>query len=323
MRWFKGVLLRRLVDDPNLEGVTHVIVDECHERQWQIDFLLITLRRLLHTTRKDLKVVLMSATLDSELFCTFFNGAPFFKIEGRTFPVNNYYLEDILEATRYVIEEDSRYALRNLREGNTTSLFVTAKGGEKRRTVVDLESQLDSLQVSDEYETYSMPVRRSMEIVNEEVINFELIEELLRILLVDTHENTMLLSPSSENGDKLSNGSVLVFLPGIGEIRELNDLLKSSPHFGDETKFDIIPMHSTISPKDQKRAFATPKRGCRKIVLATNICETSVTIADCICVIDTGLERQVVQSRNSSTSILKTVFSSRASVKQRGGRAGK
>ena len=54
-----GVILRRLQDDPNLEGVTCVCVDECHERQWQIDFLLIALRRLLQTTRKDLKVVLV------------------------------------------------------------------------------------------------------------------------------------------------------------------------------------------------------------------------------------------------------------------------
>lgn len=265
----------------------------------------------------------MSATLDSELFCSFFNGAPFFKIEGRTFPVKCFHLEDIFEATGTVIEEDSRYALRNFREGSTTSMWVTTKGGEKKRTVVDLESQLDSLQVSDDYESYSMTTRRSMEIVNEEVINFELIEDLLSLLLVNTHENTMLLSPSSENGDGLSNGSVLVFLPGIGEIRELNDLLKSSPHFGDETRFDIIPMHSTISPKEQKRAFATPPKGVRKIVLSTNIAETSVTIADCICVIDAGFERQIVQSRGSSTSTLKKMWCSRASAKQRAGRAGR
>ncbi|GFH56966.1 hypothetical protein CTEN210_13442 [Chaetoceros tenuissimus] len=316
-----GVILRRLVDDPNLKGISHVVVDEVHERQWQIDFLLIALRRLLHTTRKDLKVILMSATLDAELFCKFFNGAPFFKIEGRTYPVNDYYLENIFEATSHVIEEDSRYALRNLREGNTTSMWVTTKGGEKKRTIVDLESQLDSLHVSDEYAQYSMPTRRSMEIVNEEVINFELIEDLLSLLLVNTHENTMLVSPSS-NCDGLSNGSVLVFLPGIGEIRELHDLLKSNPYFGDENRFIIIPMHSTIfSKQNYKRAFATPKRGCRKIVLATNICETSVTIADCICVIDTGLERQVVQSK--STSTLKTMWCSRASAKQRAGRAGR
>lgn len=155
-----GVILRRLQDDPDLKGITHVFVDECHERQWQIDFLLIALRRLLQNTRKDLKVVLMSATLDSELFCSFFNGAPFFNIPGRTFPVNQYYLEDIVEASGYVVEEDSRYALRGTRGDNTASLLVTGRGGEKKRTVVSLESELESLEVSELYDGYSMSTRR-------------------------------------------------------------------------------------------------------------------------------------------------------------------
>lgn len=155
-----GVVLRRLQDDPDLKGITHVIVDECHERQWQIDFLLIALRRLLQTTRKDLKVVLMSATLDSELFCSFFNGAPFFSIPGRTFPVSQYYLEDIVEALGYVVEEDSRYALRGIRGEKSASLWVTGRGGEKKRTVVSLESELESLEVSELYDGYSMSTRR-------------------------------------------------------------------------------------------------------------------------------------------------------------------
>jgi ATP-dependent RNA helicase DHX29 len=155
-----GVVLRRLQDDPDLKGITHVIVDECHERQWQIDFLLIALRRLLQTTRKDLKVILMSATLDSELFCSFFNGAPFFSIPGRTYPVNQYYLEDILETSGYIVEEDSRYAMRRTREDNTASLWVTGRGGEKKRTMVSLESELESLEVSELYDGYSMSTRR-------------------------------------------------------------------------------------------------------------------------------------------------------------------
>jgi ATP-dependent RNA helicase DHX29 len=102
----------------------------------------------------------MSATLDSELFCSFFGGAPFLSIPGRTFPVNQYYLEDALDATGYVVEEDSRYALRSRRGGNTTSMWVTGKGGEKKRQVVSLESELESLEVSDRYEGYSMSTRR-------------------------------------------------------------------------------------------------------------------------------------------------------------------
>ncbi len=102
----------------------------------------------------------MSATLDSELFCSFFGGAPFLSIPGRTFPVSQYYLEDILEATGYVIEEDSKFALRFLRSDNTTSMWVTGRGGDKKKQVVSLESELESLEVSELYEGYSMATRR-------------------------------------------------------------------------------------------------------------------------------------------------------------------
>ena len=238
----------------------------------------------------------MSATIDSKLFCSFFEGAPFLSIPGRTFPVSQYYLEDVLEATGYVVEEDSRYALRSRRGDNTASLFV-GRGEDKRRQVVTLESELESIEVSDLYEGYTMPTRRlvfpvfsllskhliqtnpiplsrSMEIVDEQVINYELLEDLLTLILVDSNNNDSLLPPEGADGDQIENGSILIFLPGIGEIKTLHDILKSNINFGDDRRFDLIPMHSTLSPKDQKRAFMTPKKGCRKIILATNIAET-------------------------------------------------
>ena len=121
-----------------------------------------------------------------------------------------------------------------------------------------------------------------MEIVDEEAINYELIEDLLSLVLIDSDQNATILPPESAVSSLVSNGSVLIFLPGIGEIRVLNDILKGNINFGDDSRFQIIPMHSTLSPKDQKRAFAKSKQGCRKIILATNIAETSVTIADCV-----------------------------------------
>jgi len=187
---------------------------------------------------------------------------------------------------------------------------------------------------------FSNLLSRSMEIVDEQVINYDLIEDLLTLMLVDSHKNTTILPPETADSTLINNGSVLIFLPGIGEIRALNEILKSNIRFGDERQFEVIPMHSTLSPKDQKRAFMTPKQGCRKIILATNIAETSVTIADCVCgkfclvcnflqfnvwvltmclflVIDTGLERQIVQNKRSATSTLVTGWCSRASAKQR------
>ena len=139
--------------------------------------------------------------------------------------------------------------------------------------------------------------------VNEEVINYDLIEDVLQLLLVDHSRNEILLPPEACN---LSNGSVLVFLPGIGEIRSLTDRLQGSRTFGNNKLFDIIPMHSTLSSQDQRRAFMCPPKGCRKIILCTNIAgelleipfhpdqgnglprdlrfaETSVTIPDVVC----------------------------------------
>lgn len=321
-----GVVLRRLQDDPNLLGVTHVVVDECHERQWQIDFLLITLRQLLRTTRSDLKVVLMSATLDSDLFCSFFNNAPLLKIPGRTFPVSKYYLEDILEATGHTIDETSRNARRNLKQHTSLPISITDKGGKQHKTSVSILPELESLELSEHYEGYSLSTRRSMEIVDEEIINYDLIEDLLTLLLVkNCPPNSAATSDDipSTNNLCVKEGAVLIFLPGLGEIRMLHELLKSNPQFKDKERFDLIPMHSSISAKDQKRAFIPSKPGCQKIIISTNICETSVTIPDCVCVIDIGLERLQVQDRKSSTSALVTRWCSKASANQRAGRAGR
>ncbi|XP_061990007.1 DExH-box ATP-dependent RNA helicase DExH3 isoform X2 [Rosa rugosa] len=95
-----GILLRRLLSDRNLSGVTHVFVDEIHERGMNEDFLLIVLKDLL-PRRRDLRLVLMSATLNAELFSNFFGGAPTIHIPGFTYPVRAHFLEDVLEMTGY------------------------------------------------------------------------------------------------------------------------------------------------------------------------------------------------------------------------------
>jgi len=262
-----GVILRRLVDDPTLNGVSHVIVDEVHERQWQIDVLLVSLRALVNGPRKDLRVVLMSATLDSELFCSFFRGAPFVSVPGRTFPVATYYLEDLLEATGHRIEEGSRCARREYRREETTTLSITTRGGEKRKQTVSLDSEL-TVELSDDFPAHGLATRRSMDVVDESVINFDLIEDLLRLILVNAETNDYFVCP---DGADLSEGAVLIFLPGIGEIRSLTDQLEGSRSFGRRDAFDIVPMHSSLSSKEQKRAFRIPPKGCRKIIISTNV----------------------------------------------------
>lgn len=103
-----GILLRRLASDPLLGNVTHVIVDEVHERSEESDFLLLILKHILRE-RKDLKVILMSATLNAQLFSDYFGGAPVLDIPGRTFPVEQLFLEDILELSDFVMECDTKY----------------------------------------------------------------------------------------------------------------------------------------------------------------------------------------------------------------------
>ena len=110
-----GILLRRLQTDPNLTGVSHVVVDEVHERDLLSDFLLVILRSLT-ARRKDFHLVAMSATVNAELFKNYFEGhlhttCPVVEIPGRTFPVTEYRLEDAIEATGYVCEPDSEFAL--------------------------------------------------------------------------------------------------------------------------------------------------------------------------------------------------------------------
>jgi ATP-dependent RNA helicase DHX29 len=119
-----------------------------------------------------------------------------------------------------------------------------------------------------------------MDRVNEQVINYDLIEDVLNLILARTDSNDMLVAP--EGGD-LSRGSVLIFLPGLGEIRSLSERLEASRTLGNGRLFNVIPMHSTLSSVDQRKVFVPAKPGCRKIILSTNIAETSITIPDVVC----------------------------------------
>ncbi len=101
----------------------------------------------------------MSATLDAKLFCSYFGGAPLVNVPGRMFPVANYYLEDLIEITGHIIEEGSPYARREYYANETATLMVTTRGGEKRKELVSLDSELSS-EVSDNYMGYSLATRR-------------------------------------------------------------------------------------------------------------------------------------------------------------------
>ncbi|KAH3725266.1 hypothetical protein DPMN_051100, partial [Dreissena polymorpha] len=308
-----GVLLRKLQLDPALSNVSHIIVDEVHERSVQSDFLLIILRQLL-TKRSDLKVILMSATLDAEKFSSYFKHCPVINIPGRTFPVKVYHVEDVLEQTGYVLEEDSPFSLRQseLVSEESASLSVTGKGGDQSKldvhwTKEDI-AQLDTSGLS--VEKYSLKTRNTISRMNLKKINVDLIVDLL--VHIDT-------SPSYAGQD----GAVLVFLPGLADITELYEILTTDRRFTDKNRYRVIALHSVLSSADQAQAFSVPPQGVRKVVLATNIAETGITIPDVVFVIDTGKVKENRYIETSQMSTLEEVLISRANAKQRQGRAGR
>ena len=132
-----GILLRRLQGDSKLEGVSHIVVDEIHERSIDSDFLLIILKELM-TRRPDIKIVLMSATLNAELFSGYFTTpsgpSPAIHIPGFTHPVTEHYLEDCLEMTGYVIDPTGDYA----KEGAADERHAGGGGGARLALCVSL-----------------------------------------------------------------------------------------------------------------------------------------------------------------------------------------
>ncbi|XP_071120000.1 ATP-dependent RNA helicase dhx29-like [Mytilus edulis] len=308
-----GVLLRKLQSDTILSNVTHVIVDEVHERSVQSDFLLVILKRLM-LKRPDLKVILMSATLDSEKFSGYFQHCPVINIPGRTFPVQVYYMEDVVNKTGYAVEEDSPYSLRSdqLVKEEQVSLLVTEKGGDQSKVDVfwtkDSISKLDLTTLSPE--KYSLKTRNTITRMNQNRINFDLIVE------------TLLYISNSEEFSTV-DGAVLIFLPGLADIQEVYELLQSDRKFSDTKRYQILALHSVLSSSDQSLAFKVPPPGVRKIVIATNIAETGITIPDVVFVIDTGKVKETRYIESSQMSSLKEVFISKANGKQRQGRAGR
>ncbi|KAL5118493.1 hypothetical protein ACEQ8H_003669 [Pleosporales sp. CAS-2024a] len=284
-----GVVLRMLESAGGLPEVTHLVIDEVHERSIDTDFLLIILRSLMER-RPELKVILMSATVDANKFSTYLNKAPILTVPGRTFPVQTKYLEDAIELTHYAGPSN-----KSPQDGRSSD----DDDGEIASDKSGIPSKLPG---------YSPATRDVLSTYDEYAIDYDLIVRLIEVVAY------------SPNLSRYSN-AVLVFLPGIAEIRQLNDVLGGHPSFN--RQWLVYPLHSTISSEDQQAAFLIPPPGVRKIVLATNIAETGVTIPDITCVIDTGKHKEMRFDERRQLSRLTQSFISRANAKQRRGRAGR
>ncbi|XP_073413655.1 putative ATP-dependent RNA helicase DHX57 isoform X2 [Dendrobates tinctorius] len=325
-----GVLLRRLEGDIALHGVTHVIVDEVHERTEESDFLLLVLKDVM-IKRPDLKVLLMSATVNAELFSQYFAGCPVIHIPGRTFPVDQYFLEDAIAKTRYVLEEGSPYhrsskysythdsskgkkgksygeLLEELEQDINSSLRL-----QDSRTVKDSMSdqQLSFKELSDRYSGVSKSVIKTLSAMDLDKINLDLIEALLEWIVSGDHS--------------YPPGAVLVFLPGLAEIKMLYEQLQSNALFSNRRnkRCVIYPLHSSLSSEEQQAVFIKPQQGVTKIIISTNIAETSITIDDVVYVIDSGKMREKRYDPGKSMESLEDTWVSRANAIQRKGRAGR
>ena len=223
----EGVLTRRLMDDPILEGVGCVILDEFHERSLHTDMAAALLREVRQTVRPDLMIVVMSATLEAEPVARFLGDCPVVRSEGRTFPVE-----------------------------------ISHDGPTQR---IELPHRIASI-----------------------------------------------VSEIKDDGD------VLIFLPGVGEINRTIDAL--APLASRENLL-VLPLHGSLTSDDQFAALKPSQR--RKIVVATNIAETSLTIDGVTTVIDSGWARVAGYDPRRGMDRLELERISRASAKQRAGRAGR
>jgi len=227
----EGVFTRLVLDDPSLDGVAAVLFDEFHERSLDADLGLALARDAQQGLRSDLRLLIMSATLDGARIAALLGNAPVVESEGRAFPV------------------DTRYLGRDPRA----------------------------------------PIER------------QIADAIERALRAET-------------------GSLLVFLPGAGEIRRAEALLKERIA---EENTDIVALYGALDAREQDRAIAPSPPGHRKVVLATSIAETSLTIEGVRVVIDSGLSRVPRYEPDVALTRLETVRVSRAAADQRRGRAGR
>ena len=227
----EGIFSRQILDDPELNGVAAVLFDEFHERSLDADLGLALARDAQTGLREDLRILVMSATLDGARIAKLLGDAPVVASEGRAFPVETRYLG--------------------------------------RRADAPLERQM-----------------------------------------ADAIATALRADP----------GSVLAFLPGAAEIRRTQNFLGERVH---DASIEIVPLFGALDASVQDRAIAPAPKGQRKVVLATSIAETSLTIEGVRIVVDSGMARVPRYEPDIGLTRLETVRASRAAVDQRRGRAGR
>ena len=329
-----GVLLRRLLGPDGLDGVTHVVVDEVHERSIDSDLALMLLKQRLNDASSACpKIILMSATADAETFVRYFGPHPIatLSVPGRTFPVRDLYLEDAFAATGVSVGKVSRYAKR---KGGGHGGGGGGGAPPKQSTPASWDEGGGSSGAA--VPAYPDHVARSLATVDEAVINYDLVEALVAHALAAEAKGgpgALLAGWSPPEGEAVAPpppnsppGSILVFMPGAPEIGRCVRQLAGSRAVAAATgggPLLVLPLHGGLSPEAQGAAFGRPPPGGRKVVVSTNVAETSVTIDDVTVVIDTGRVKEMAHDPDAGIGRLQETWVSAASARQRRGRAGR
>ncbi|KAF5952437.1 hypothetical protein HYC85_010381 [Camellia sinensis] len=278
-----GILLRRLLSDRNLN-----------------DFLLIVLKDLL-PRRRDLRLILMSATLNAELFSNYFGGAPTIHIPGFTYPVKAHFLEDVLEMTGYKLT-----SFNQIDDYGQEKMWKTQRQLVPRKRKNQITALVEDALSKSNFENYSARARDSLSCWIPDCIGFNLIEACLCHIC-----------------RKERPGAVLVFMTGWEDISCMRDQLKAHPLLGDPNRVLLLSCHGSMATSEQKLIFEKPPPNVRKIVLATNMAEASITINDVVFVIDCGKAKETTYDALNNTPCLLPSWISQASARQRRGRAGR
>eukprot|EP00929_Paragymnodinium_shiwhaense_P043873 TRINITY_DN22530_c0_g2_i1.p1 TRINITY_DN22530_c0_g2~~TRINITY_DN22530_c0_g2_i1.p1 ORF type:complete len:1435 (+),score=380.84 TRINITY_DN22530_c0_g2_i1:69-4373(+) len=282
-----GILLRRLLGEPSNmfseQTCTHLVIDEVHERSVEIDLLLTLLHHML-PKRPKLRVVLMSATMDTQRLSAMFPGKPpVVKMPGRTFPVEQLFADDVSDQLGIQGFGGSfgwkSSAARSPDAGDDEG-GETGSGGPRFLPSMDFG---------------------------------KVAEVALAALRKQLRAPTGAAVPD--------DGAVLIFVPGVGEIERVSRELQ---HRMNKSEAYVLPLHGGLAADQQRRCFDVPaKGGPRKIVVSTNVAETSVTVPDVTVVVDTARERRLVLEPGAAAPCLAEAICAQSSLKQRRGRAGR
>lgn len=280
-----GILLAETQGDKFLNAYDTIIIDEAHERSLNIDFLLGYLKQLL-PKRPDLKIIVTSATIDADRFSSHFNGAPVIEVSGRTFPVEIRYRPLGVAGFRAKESAEADNAQFDL-DDDTELTFENISNRNILGIARKAKTEARWLEEDDE-------------------------EEAIEEAIMDAADDLL------RQGD----GDILVFLPGEREIRDVADHLRKYQGRSAKLKhIEVLPLFARLSIEDQQKIFKS--HSLRRIVLATNVAETSLTVPGIKYVIDAGLARVNRYSSRAKVEQLQIEKISQAAAKQRAGRCGR